>query len=270
MATLATRMECMLYKPPASDPDNQLLSCYAQVALPSTPEDVLNFPVAEEPAAFHATMSLAASIETVTQVPIFPVFAHWLQLKAYPQLRWAMSYRDQILKELVADAVKKFQSQALPVGKIASVLELMVQRESIASEKGARDARFDGPEIRDELLSLLVGGWGRTSTTLCWGSNLLTRHQDVQSKLRLSLTSALEPAHPAQKDRLLKELLKTEPPYLDAVIEEIHRCTDTVPAISRNAVKDAQILGFAIPKGAEVFFVGSDAGLQAQASALNG
>lgn len=49
-------------------------------------------------------------------------------------------------------------------------------------------------------------------------------------------------------------------PYLDAVIEEITRCSQTASIVVRKAVHDTQLLGYHIPKGMNVYFLANGPG----------
>jgi hypothetical protein len=44
-------------------------------------------------------------------------------------------------------------------------------------------------------------------------------------------------------------------PYLDAFIEEVHRCALVRHVVIRKAIVDTQVLGYPIPVGPDVFFV---------------
>lgn len=71
----------------------------------------------------------------------------------------------------------------------------------------------------------------------------------VQTKLRSILT-----AHFAGDDNpSLDEILGTKIPYLDGVCEETVRLASPVKAQLRQALVDTQVLGYRVPKGAQVF-----------------
>lgn len=73
-------------------------------------------------------------------------------------------------------------------------------------------------------------------------------NQHVQSELRSILKSAFSESVPS-----VDQILGTDLPYLDGVCEETIRLAGTAKAQLRQAVVDTEILGYRIPKGAQVF-----------------
>jgi cytochrome P450 len=69
--------------------------------------------------------------------------------------------------------------------------------------------------------------------------------------------SALTNAAAEKRNPTVQEITKTTIPYMDAVIEEIIRCSLTEAAVARTAMVDATILGHRIPAGTDVFLVGN-------------
>lgn len=57
-----------------------------------------------------------------------------------------------------------------------------------------------------------------------------------------------------------QEIAGADIAYLEAVIEEMHRCGRTAPSIIRRATCDTEVLGFRIPKGTDIFMVRSNLG----------
>lgn len=92
---------------------------------------------------------------------------------------------------------------------------------------------------------------------LCWGIKFLSRHQDVQGRLREALETAHSNAATTKRLPTAQEIAKANVPYFDAVIEEIHRRGHTAPGTNRRATCDTTILGYHIPKGTDVFMVRS-------------
>lgn len=71
----------------------------------------------------------------------------------------------------------------------------------------------------------------------------------VQAHLREILTTQF----PSDEDPSLDEILGTKIPYLDCVCEETARLASPVKAQLRQALVDTEVLGYHIPKGAQVF-----------------
>lgn len=85
---------------------------------------------------------------------------------------------------------------------------------------------------------------------------ILAEHPDSQTKLRKALQDAFPQALAERRLLTNGEIHDTNIPYLDAAIEELLRCSPTLPFTSRTAVRDTVVLGHAIPKGTVVFLFG--------------
>ncbi|KAI1855415.1 hypothetical protein JX266_000280 [Neoarthrinium moseri] len=92
---------------------------------------------------------------------------------------------------------------------------------------------------------------------MAWGLKFLADNQGVQDKLRFELQSA----HAEEKNRKrlpsAAKIIGTAVHYLEAIVEEIIRCSLTESAVMRTAMADVEVLGHRIPKGTEVFFMGN-------------
>lgn len=70
----------------------------------------------------------------------------------------------------------------------------------------------------------------------------------LQTALRASFPNALSEG----RNPTVEEIVGTQVPYLDATLEEIHRCGGTTPIVDRQAIVDTQLLGHHIPKKTSV------------------
>src|SRR3954447_9756688 len=101
------------------------------------------------------------------------------------------------------------------------------------------EARFEGgeamgdPEIRDQLMTLLLAGHETTATGLAWTFDLLLRN-------------------PAKLERLRSELESGDDAYLKAVISESLRLRPVVPLAGRRLSSELQVNGYTLPAGADV------------------
>lgn len=77
----------------------------------------------------------------------------------------------------------------------------------------------------------------------------------MQRKLRTSLLEAFCEAHQAGRQPTAKEICKTSIPYLDAFIEESLRHSCVISVNMRVAIRDADVLGYVVPKGTDVYML---------------
>lgn len=93
------------------------------------------------------------------------------------------------------------------------------------------------------------------AVNMSWGLKYFTKRQDVQARLRISLREAFSKAAIESRHPTVREITKTSVPYLDAVQEEVIRCSRTVGGIPRLTLVDAEVLGHRIPKGTNVLML---------------
>jgi len=93
--------------------------------------------------------------------------------------------------------------------------------------------RMDDPELRDQLMTLLLAGHETTATALAWTFDLLLRH-------------------PAALERLTREIDGGELAYLRAVIAESLRLRPVVALAGRRLVTELQTDGVNFPPGSDV------------------
>ncbi|EXL39413.1 hypothetical protein FOCG_17985 [Fusarium oxysporum f. sp. radicis-lycopersici 26381] len=110
---------------------------------------------------------------------------------------------------------------------------------------------FSDEAIKDQLLTLLAAGHETTASSLTWACYLLTKHPEIQAKLREEIREALP--EDLNNDRavdlagILEQL-----PYLNGIMYETLRLYPTVPMTIRHAVHDTRIGGQFIPEGTDI------------------
>lgn len=104
---------------------------------------------------------------------------------------------------------------------------------------------LDDPQLRNEILSLLLAGHETTALALTWTLYLLSKHPTVLRPLRAEIARVLGTNAPTLE--LVKQLS-----YTQRVVDESMRFYPPVPIASRTSVSEDRIGGYVIPKGTEV------------------
>lgn len=102
-----------------------------------------------------------------------------------------------------------------------------------------------GEQIRDEVLTVLLGGSETSATSMSWIFYELSQHPEVESRLHAEIDEALQgrPITLADIPRL---------PYLDQVLNETVRRHSPTWLFMRATTEDVKLGGVTIPSGAEV------------------
>ena len=242
-----------------SDAQTALLSGLEHIEQPVSTELEIVFPRAPEPEDFNAIITICDSCEIPIK-SLVPRFQHRWSLRLIPRFRKAVAHKDQLIKESLQHAWQKFSVAADDDDAVKCALDLVVQREAQMAKKEGRAPEWDTADIRDELFGFLVAGHDTSSTSLLWAFKRISDNQHVQDKLRAALRSAYPRAIEAGELPTAKEISTTRVPYLDAVIEEVHRVSGAVAINMRVATVDTEVLGHRIPKGTDVFMLSQGPG----------
>jgi cytochrome P450 len=98
-------------------------------------------------------------------------------------------------------------------------------------------------QLRDEIVTMLVGGHETTALSLAWGWKLLAEHPAAETRLHRELDTVLAGRAPKAQD--LADL-----PWTRAVFQEALRLYPPVWYMGRVAIDPDEIDGYAIPRGA--------------------
>ncbi|KAI1121695.1 cytochrome P450 [Nemania abortiva] len=150
------------------------------------------------------------------------------------------------------DRFQRLETKSLELGDADTCMMDLVLRRQIVEAKRAGKQPSDpvkDQSMLDEMFVMLVGGHDSTANTLAWFVRFMEAYPTVQSHLR----SVLRDAFPDPDPPAVDGILGTDLPYLDAVCEESMRLAGTAKGNLRQAVVDIEILGYHVPKGAEIF-----------------
>ena len=139
------------------------------------------------------------------------------------------------LDEIVLSIIRR--KRANDNGQSPDVLSILL---------GAREGNGAGMEerqVRDEMLTLFFTGHETTALALAWTFYLLGLNPEAEQKLQAEVDTFLESRTPTFQD--LARL-----PFLEMVFKESLRLYPPAYGVVRKAVKDCEIGGYPIPKGA--------------------
>lgn len=145
----------------------------------------------------------------------------------------AVAHIDAVMMNLVAE-----RRRSGAMGK--DLLSLLLS----ARGDGADD-RMDDRQIRDELVTLFVGGSESTANLVTWTWYELDRHPDVARRVRDEIDAVLGDRRPVYAD--LERLV-----YTRQVVHEVLRLYTPAWLFARFAKKDVVVDGYPIPAGAAV------------------
>ena len=117
-----------------------------------------------------------------------------------------------------------------------------------------RSGVFTEEKLVDQMMTFLGAGHETTSSALQWAVYYLSRHQDVQTRLRDEVRANLPSISPENVAAGGSSCTITAPavdslPYLNAVCNEILRYRPPIQSTTRVAARDTMLLGNLIPKG---------------------
>jgi cytochrome P450 len=119
---------------------------------------------------------------------------------------------------------------------------LALLREATDPETGEK---MSTQQLRDELMTLWVGGNESTAATMAWLWYLMSHHPEVEARMRIEVSTVLGDREPVVTD--LERL-----PYCKRVLLETMRLYPASWQLPRQCMEDDVVDGFRIPKGASV------------------
>jgi len=144
------------------------------------------------------------------------------------------------LDQIVYGILRERRRHPRPADGSGDLLSLLIEARDEETGEGMSDK-----QLRDEVLTLFVAGHESTANALTWVFYLLSRHPEVERRLRAELAEVLGGRVPTVAD--LSELS-----YTRMVIEETLRLYPPAWIMIRSAVADDEICGYRIPANATV------------------
>jgi cytochrome P450 len=110
----------------------------------------------------------------------------------------------------------------------------------------ARGEELDDRSLRDQLLTLFYAGHETSAVSMCWTQYLLSQHPEAQRQLRREVADVLGTRVPTAAD--IDAL-----GYTEQVINESLRLYSPIHSLSRVALEEDTIGGYAIPAGTTIY-----------------
>ncbi|KAK7732687.1 hypothetical protein SLS63_004942 [Diaporthe eres] len=226
-----------------------VIECAGNIAQPDSKDELAFLPVLHKPDIYEAVSFFVKSVEKTLKSFNQPLH-HWA-LRQMPAFRRYWSLKQELVSGLIKDT--RAQLAALPEDKLDEFEDKCAMGLALRRERLAYNGKFEAcppttQEIHDELFMFLVAGHETKAVTLSWTVKFLTNNPSKQAKLRTVLQEAL----PNGAQSSVEDILNTPIHYLEATMEEAIRMGNIHPRLVRIATVDTSILGYPIPKGAQV------------------
>ena len=139
-----------------------------------------------------------------------------------------------LIDEVCADMIARRRRVAVAL-RPRDLLTLLIET---VADTGALDER----QLRDEMVTMLIGGHETTALALAWTWKMLAEHPQVEAKLHGEVDAAVT-------DDGAETMSVAGLPWARAVLKETMRLYPPVWHVARVAVNDGVIGGYASPRG---------------------
>ncbi|KAF9407653.1 hypothetical protein BGZ94_002614 [Podila epigama] len=205
--------------------------------------------------AYHDLFDVSSRLVQLFRVFI-PLY-NYLPFEHNLKRKRAIRKVDKVTTKLIADKrAQTLDKNSSEDDNSKDLMSILIRgNEQVGSLEGGK---LTDTELKDQILTFLAAGHETTAVATTWMLYIFSVHQDVQARVRNELLThigrptAEDGSHPGLTYDALASL-----PYLSACVKELLRFIPPVPATSRMARVDDQILGYNIPKGTEVFLIPS-------------
>lgn len=114
-----------------------------------------------------------------------------------------------------------------------------------------KTGHFSHADLVEQTVHFLAAGTETVAATACWAIHLLSRHTDMQTRLRNEIReNILSPTSTQSISDIQFRSLK----YLNAVIQEVLRFHSINTLLWREIIEPATIVGVSIPTGTKIVF----------------
>lgn len=164
---------------------------------------------------------------------LFPSLTR-LPLPANRRFNHAVRQLDELLYRMIRE--RRAEGTAVKRDLLAMLLQAQDEDGSVMTDL----------QLRDEAITLFAAGHETTALVLSYTFMLLSQHPDCAANLAAELSAVLGGRVPTLADQ-------TALRYTEAVVLESMRLYPPVWALGREACRDTELGGYAIPKGTQVW-----------------
>ena len=134
------------------------------------------------------------------------------------------------------------------------ILSLVVNANKLLKDGDEDQLTFTN--IRDQVMTFLGAGHDTTATGVVWTLHLLSKHQDMQDRLRREIQSVLPSLADFWTDPgSVPKFDVDQLPYLNNVCRESLRYIPPIPSTIRETLCDTHLGGYAVPKGTILYIM---------------
>ncbi|CAF2841279.1 unnamed protein product [Rotaria sp. Silwood2] len=166
-----------------------------------------------------------------------PMFMIKLYLASSSRYRTVISTIHEYFNQMIEQEQRKSSDEIIERKRkslIASLVESLQQDEKSEAAKPEEDKRgLSKNEVFDEMLLFLMAGYETSSAVLAWFIHLISKHPQVQMKIKAELAQYTQ--HQLSIDQLDSLV------YLDCVIEEVLRFAPPTSGVTRTLTSDDQL-----------------------------
>ena len=183
----------------------------------------------------------ARAIHLGLSAMLYPRAATWPLSEANRRIQKVNKVMDRITMQIVRDAKKAVEQEGEDLGDKKDLLSLLIK-----SNLGAGvTERMTDREISGQIQTFMFAGYETSSVTTSWAFYFLSRHPEVQHKLRRIITDVLSDHKGVPLEEFSAGLLEYDDvwcdsfQYLDWILAETLRLCPPVPGNDREAMQDA-------------------------------
>ncbi|TDZ27830.1 Cytochrome P450 monooxygenase FUM15 [Colletotrichum spinosum] len=117
-----------------------------------------------------------------------------------------------------------------------------------------RSGAFSHADLVEEGVHMISGGTETSIGTATWAMHLLSRHPEVQHRLREEIRANIPSPHDEAGTQSVEQAHLRKLPYLNAVANEVLRFHSVNGLLWRDCVKPTTVAGVPIPRGTTMVF----------------